>query len=155
VSYSGKVTPGSTGNVLTFMLADTSDAIYDSTIYVSNLSVTAGVSVHTLRNFDVISPPDLPVNDFHITLEGITNPELPRPPDQPEDEPYLRAHISSIYPSPLSYHPLPPGWTPEEIEYRGSDSVIKWGPGQYIQGQKLHFGVTLSPAGEAALQDCV
>ncbi len=38
VTYSGGVTPGSTGNKLTFIVSDTSDSIYDTVAYISTLT---------------------------------------------------------------------------------------------------------------------
>lgn len=37
LTFSGAVTPGSKGNTLTFIIADTSDSIYDSTAYIAGL----------------------------------------------------------------------------------------------------------------------
>ena len=38
VIFSAPVVPGSTGNVLTFLVADTSDTVYDTTAYISLLT---------------------------------------------------------------------------------------------------------------------
>jgi hypothetical protein len=147
ITVSAPVTPGSVGNTLKLLIADASDAIFDSTVYLSSLRATGNLSFNTLRNFDIVSPPDMQVNDFQITLKGINRPFATGTPETPD---YVGGQINHVYPFPSRYHQLPSGWTPESVTTDGTDTVIKWGPGASISGQKLHFGVSLTQEGEAA-----
>ena len=147
VRYSAPVVPGSKGNRLRFIIADTSDDYLDSTVFISGLgALNAEISFNTLRNFDVVSPLDMAVNDFQVTLQGVNRPLASGDVESPD---YVGGQLSSIYPPPHKYGQLPPGWTPESVTTNGSDTVVKWGPGQFITGQKLHFGISLTAEGES------
>ena len=138
---SSPVVPGSKNNKLEFILGDTRDAAYDSTIYISGLTGrlenVPDISVTALRNFDILTPADTLVNDFHVTLKGVQDPSM----------------INHLWPRSFSANsPLPPGWNDRIID-AGEDTIIKWGPGQNASfGQKLHFGMGLTPAGAAELE---
>jgi hypothetical protein len=147
VRFSAPVTPGSKNNKLQFAIGDSSDARYDTTAYISALGGTTDITFHTLRNFDVVSPSNMQVNDFQITLKGVSRPFETGTPETPD---YVGGQLTGIYPPSHKYGQLPPGWTPESVTTNGSDTVVKWGPGSFITGQKLHFGVQLAPDGESA-----
>jgi hypothetical protein len=109
------------------------------------------LTVSGLRNFDVVSPPDLDVNDFHITLHGITDPFT---------VPQGGTQIVGTFPAPFNnVSGAPTGWYPPTITalppLQPTRTVVSYGgPGaQFVTNQPLHFGVSLTPAGEAALDE--
>lgn len=108
------------------------------------------LSVAGLRNFDVVSPGDREVNDFHITLHGITDPVL---------EANGGKEIKSTFPASFNTpNPNPSGWYPPVINTILTPppprTIVSYGGtgAQLVGGStKMHFGVSLTTAGEAAL----
>ena len=148
VRVSVPVAPGSTGNSLKFLLADTVDDRRDSTVFISNLqgvtTRTGKLNVSTLASFDIVTPTDREVNDFHIRLDGITDPTVSG-----------EHQIGAIYPDANQNPPiLPTGWNPPAVKRQGTGTIISWGPGDDAAlGQKLNFGVSLTALGVDALSD--
>jgi sulfatase modifying factor 1 len=110
------------------------------------------LSIAGLRNVDVVSPGDLEVNDFHITLHGITDPVL-----QADGGTQIKSTFPASFNTP---NPNPPGWYPPVINTYLTPppphTVVTYGgPGaQFVGGStKMHFGVSLTRAGEAALDE--
>ncbi|MCA9217426.1 MAG: SBBP repeat-containing protein [Planctomycetales bacterium] len=103
------------------------------------------ITLSGLRNFDVVSPVGVDVNDFHVTLNGITDTVIGG------------SEITSVYPDPV-HNPtfnLPPDWVPPaSIPVPPNSTRVEWGgPGSTsVGGQKLHFGVTLNQLGRQNLQ---
>jgi hypothetical protein len=102
------------------------------------------VTVSGLRGFDVISPPGMDVNDFHITLHGVTDPLNPG------------SQIANIYPLPgTTPSNLPPGWYPPTTQLLpgGHSTEVAYGgtSAPMVLNQRLHFGVELTPHGESLL----
>lgn len=101
------------------------------------------VTLSGLRNFDVVSPND--VNDFHITLKGISDPRVAANGG---------TQILGTFPAPFNTpNPNPPGWYPPTITSSGNMTTVSYGgPGaQFVPSQKMHFGVSLTAMGEADL----
>ncbi|MCA9216884.1 MAG: hypothetical protein KDB27_27630 [Planctomycetales bacterium] len=106
------------------------------------------ITISGLRNFDIVSPADLEVNDFHIELKGVDATASP-------------AQIDHIYPQNLSWLPttgpnVPPnGWYPGSIQPQGQDTLVTYGgpSADFIVNRKMHFGVDLTQYGEQALEE--
>lgn len=102
------------------------------------------VTLSGLRNFDVVSAQD--VNDFHITMHGISDPRVAANGG---------TQILGTFPAPFNnVSGAPTGWYPPSISSSGNTTVVSYGgPGaQFIPGnQTLHFGVSLTPKGEKDL----
>ena len=125
-------------------------AVPQPAVRINGTPKVQSLSVAGLRNFDVVSPGDMEVNDFHITLHGITDPLL---------EANGGTQIQSTFPASFNTpNPNPSGWYPPVINTILTPppprTVVTYGgPGaQFVGGStKMHFGVSLTPAGEAAL----
>jgi hypothetical protein len=104
------------------------------------------LTVSGLRNFDVVSPPGQDVNDFHIVLHGITDPNVAP----------IGSQIVGTFPAPFNnVSGAPLGWYPPTISTNGNTTVVNYGGlgAQSINSQTMHFGVNLTPLGEAALDE--
>jgi hypothetical protein len=104
------------------------------------------LTISGVRNFDVESPPDVDVNDFHITLQGVADPKLLANGG---------TEIRSVFPSWFNIvSGAPNGWYPPTISSSGSSTVVSYGGtgAEFVANRSLHFGVSLTPAGEAALE---
>ena len=79
VRFDVPVTPGSTGNAFSVILADTSDSVFDTTIYLSsfgNFSATDGTSEFTPILPDESNPVDAETGGFVFDLPPVTPSEI-------------------------------------------------------------------------------
>ncbi|MCL2622290.1 MAG: putative Ig domain-containing protein, partial [Planctomycetaceae bacterium] len=70
LTFMVQLEPGSTGHTLTFIIADTRDAIFDTTVFISNLGGTSSRPI----NIDVIASRDTAIID---NLSGVINGVMP------------------------------------------------------------------------------